>query len=1189
MAFEHLKTQLAALSRGFARRRAWVALLGSGTTVAVLLVLFVAGDHWLRFPPAICWAVWLAAVTALVVGVGLAVARLCCAPSLPATALLAEKRLSYADNRLINAVQLGQGGHSHVAERLSERIPEAMWKLRGSQLVSSKPLIRCVRILGVAAVIFAGVFVANPSAARRSVARFVLPMAGLPPLTDTRIVSLQPGETVVPRGGNLSIKAVLDGKIPAVARLQRRRLPDEKVEEARTSVAPADNGVEAASAAFELDGLAASFEYRVRAGDAASPWQKVIVQHPPDLASWRARVIPPEYTGQPRKTLTDNAEKPAVPQGSTIALHGTTTAELRGAAVQHPDFDQGEKAVGTDGTSFEVTFPALLDPAPELRLVSSEGLESRRSLPFRVSPDAPPTLQLVDTPLRQEAPEAEHSVPVTFRARDDYAVSRVGIERVRSDGRAQPVNTAAPSELQPEFAGRFVLELDGFDPAPGDELRFRLWAEDNGPNAAERRAQSPVLAIRIPAESTPESDESAVQTARDRLAEIVDLQRRTLAGTRGLEERCRLTGELDVEKLLELRTSQRQVRGQTLELLESAPPLGDLVNVLQSLGEHEMVRVLDAFERVRRQPNEQKPTALLRVVELQETILASLTGVSESVPAETRHQQRVDLFAALQDLIKEQRNTLKNTRELSGAPAENPDLRRTLAKRQDRLAQDYLDFQDLCNRAMDAPGEDTFAEQVRRAYDALREARVYERMLGAAEELELGELNLAEERESIVLEHLIRALDILNSWRADNAKKRVADASDTIRKTVDALEEMEKKQARIAEVTRDITKRGMENPEVRDELGAMDEQQEEMKDLIEELAQDLYQFPELPVCNEMNAKMRELFEDVQQAMDSENAPSAEIAVQKEDSFLDAMRKTKERAEDIEMWLPDTPDTIAWNMESFDADEFPDMPLVPLPDELEDLVGDLLDQSEQAEMDAQDATGNNMMADGVMGWDVMDGPIPNFSAKGKSGNTKPNDNEMTGRSGAGREGQSSGELVEDHVKGLEGRETHARRTRDPLQEGQVTEDEESTLEARSTGGGKLGGESESQGMFGNSPRRDLHTPAHGNDHQALRQETEALYAKARLLYLKTGKLGLAARDLRSMEDSVPDMQSFDSLGRKVLRRLSESQVEIREGVALPMPVQSATRSGGAGVRDIDLSAIDSEYRHLIGDYYRSLSK
>jgi len=369
----------------------------------------------------------------------------------------------------------------------------------------------------------------------------------------------------------------------------------------------------------------------------------------------------------------------------------------------------------------------------------------------------------------------------------------------------------------------------------------------------------------------------------------------------------------------------------------------------------------------------------------------------------------------------------------------------------------------------------------------------------------------------------------------------------------------------------------------------MDAEQKKMADLVEQMANDLYQFPDMPVCNELNSKMREIYEDVQQAADSENAPAIEIAVQKEDSLLDAIRNTKERVEDVEMWLMDVPDNIAWNMESFDADEFPNMPLVPLPDELEDLVGDLLDQAKDIEKMSQDSTGNNMMADGEMGWGVADGPMPNFSAKGKSGNAKPNDNEMTGRSGSGREGQSNGELVENTVRGLEGTQTHARRTRDAFQNGDVKESKDSTLDARSTGGGKLGGQSESIGMFGKAPRRDLKMPDHANSPMQLRRETEALYTTARLLYLGGEGLGNAAREMRTLE-KAQNLPSLAPLTRKVMRELEKSQVDITAGTVVPLAAAGLEKSGGAAVTDFDLSQItDESYREMVRDYYRGLNQ
>jgi hypothetical protein len=216
-------------------------------------------------------------------------------------------------------------------------------------------------------------------------------------------------------------------------------------------------------------------------------------------------------------------------------------------------------------------------------------------------------------------------------------------------------------------------------------------------------------------------------------------------------------------------------------------------------------------------------------------------------------------------------------------------------------------------------------------------------------------------------------------------------------------------------------------------------------------------------------------------------------------------------------------------------------------------------------------------------------MPSFSAKGKSGNTRPNDNEMTGRSGAGREGQATGELVENHVKGYEGRETHARRTQDQFQKGMVTEDEDSTLKARATGGGKLGGESETQGMFGNAPRRDLHTAAHSRQQQKLRQEAEVLYASARLLYIGSGSLGEATRELRALESAPPDIRELGSLRRRILRRLEDSRVEAKGGTVLPMPVNKVNQAGGVALEDSDTEKLSEEYKPILTDYYRGLGE
>ena len=50
-----------------------------------------------------------------------------------------------------------------------------------------------------------------------------------------------------------------------------------------------------------------------------------------------------------------------------------------------------------------------------------------------------------------------------------------------------------------------------------------------------------------------------------------------------------------------------------------------------------------------------------------------------------------------------------------------------------------------------------------------------------------------------------------------------------------------------------------------------------------------------------------------------------------------------------------------------------------------------------------------------GWDAADGPISSMSAKGVTGNLLPNQQEIGGRSGEGRTGRSSGQMVEETAR------------------------------------------------------------------------------------------------------------------------------------------------------------------------------
>lgn len=1181
------------LRKGYVRSRALLFAVGTLTCLWALATAFVLIDLLLHIPDAGCWACWLLAVSLIGLGGYVVVRTVRQRVTHAATAILVEKVLPHVDNHLVNAVQLSEGtpGSEAFVEEVLSEIDVGLEVVRPRHLYSQAPLRWVRRGLAGVAVLFLAALALSPRGTARSLLRLSVPMLGLEPYTLTRIVEVTPGHVTVLRGGSLDVAATFAGVLAKDARvvwdLDRGKVEDLPM------LTPEDLGREARAAPgtefyCRLKGVFYESRYRVVAGDASSPWFTITVTNPPGLERWEARVSPPDYMGMETFSLDGSSSTMEVPEGSRLALSGVASCDLREVRVTQDEEELAAKE--TDGRRrFAVVF-AMQDGGPvRVRVKASSSLEAEELLPFVVLLDQAPSVTLVEGKQRILAAK-DAQVPIAFQVEDDYGVRAVGLERLLGEGRAEDVATAGPEVAQRHFQGRFVVDLPTFGVAPGDTLRFRVWAEDLGPETRQgkrRRGVSGALEISIPApDEQREAKKQVAHRSKEALLELIKMQRDSLRNTRRLSDIVTMEQAVTGTQIQEIEAAQRTIRDMAGDLLQAREALGDLSAVVSGLVNHEMAEVLVVLQEAHRAVGKQLTEKLQAAVALETRILAALTGIPANLTQEARHQEKVDLLGRLQKLVAGQMTNLKESKAAQrGEPArETTDL---LAKAEDQLASDLIVFTDHCSVMLEQRVEDEFAKQIRRVYDLVDGEEVYEKMLSAAEALEDMDFAVGVQSQEEALRTLMDALDILNRWRMQNAKKITEAASDALKEVAEKLGELEEKQAKIAEVTRDLASRGKLDDDVRKQLADMDKEQEEMADVLEELAQDLYQFPELPICNELNSKMREIFEDVEQALDSENAPAIEIAVQKEDSLLDAIRNTKERVEDVEMWLPDIPDNIVWNMESFDTDEFPEIPLVPLPDELEDIVGELLDQAESIAQQSQDTTGNNIIADMEMGWAVMDGPMPCFSAKGKSGNMRPNDNEMTGRSGAGREGQSNGELVENHVKGLEGTKTHARRTQEPFQKGQVTEDEDSTMDAKATGGGKLGGESETMGMFGKAPRRDLHVGDHGPNPTKLRQETEALYATARLLYLGTGSLGTAARELRGLETKRRDMGTFDSLHRKVLRRLEDTQMELANGVVLPMPVASVSKTGGAATQDVDVSQISEEYRDIVTDYYRSL--
>jgi hypothetical protein len=331
--------------------------------------------------------------------------------------------------------------------------------------------------------------------------------------------------------------------------------------------------------------------------------------------------------------------------------------------------------------------------------------------------------------------------------------------------------------------------------------------------------------------------------------------------------------------------------------------------------------------------------------------------------------------------------------------------------------------------------------------------------------------------------------------------------------------------------------------------------------------------------------INKIFEEVEKAAQRAKAQNMDVAL--EDLGAGLATKMKE---DLEMWLPDTPDNARWLQEEPLNKKPQKIPEMPLPKALEDLIGELLQKADEFDQEADDIT--SAWADNLdqAGWGVSDGPISSFSAKGKTGNDLPNNMEVTGRSGDGRRGKSSGQMVGDTSKALEGRKTPARVGNERYEPGQLKQEGQDDPNG-ATGGGKKAGAGR-KGLQGGTPPDQVPEIGRLSAKQAgLREKAEQVARQLDTVGVTSSRLNDSIQLMKSIEKDLSDKRYDDAFRKRkdALEKLRgafsgldrSTATQIKKAEHLPEQLK----------RDLLQSADEgypAGYEGLLKSYYKALS-
>ncbi len=588
-------------------------------------------------------------------------------------------------------------------------------------------------------------------------------------------------------------------------------------------------------------------------------------------------------------------------------------------------------------------------------------------------------------------------------------------------------------------------------------------------------------------------------------------------------------------------------------------------------------------------------------------------------PAEAESRQK-EARAALAELVRKlislQRDNLQATRNLEGwarlAPGLTPDADKPkwdeFHRRADALVTAEEKIQNLAAGAAEKTGEGdagAMAEAlVRIAAGPVAEAVDLLKELRAVQELERIQPN-TDPADRKMIEIIAFLEDLLENPRALLAKlAREQDGDEGLSERLDemvtgkelaekllkSLKDFREDQKRIIEMTNQLGEKPVDDFTDEDEkkLKEIVDAQKEWTEFFQEAATDLSKLP--PQDHSLSTQAKEFLEvysEVQQAAEDAERKQIELAVPHEQAGLELAESIETN---IEKWLMEDKDNLLWSMEE-PLDDV-ETPMVELPDELQDLIGDLVEQEEDMLEEFDDITSGWMDSlDIGAGWDAQDGPISNMSAKGVTGNRLPNTSEIGGRSGEGRTGKSSGQFVEQDATGKGGRQTPSRLTADPFEAGWVN-DTSGEAPTGATGGGKVSGQG-AEGFQGPIP-------------PALKQELNRMVVRQQDLIDKARRIDYGLQKYRAPRGRLPeaielmeaqkagleqgDLANFGSYQRVVLsnlrevKELTEKQKQIVRDRSALLP-KELREEISSGLED----EVPEQYREMVRNYFRALSE
>ncbi len=522
---------------------------------------------------------------------------------------------------------------------------------------------------------------------------------------------VEPGNSRVTKGDNLTIRVKVNGSIPKAVYLEIKNAEQTGFEKQQLY------GDSSSNFHYEVPAVRNSFKYYAAAENIKSEVYSVEVIDRPIVRNLNLKIISPAYSKIAEVEQKDNGNVTAL-LGSRVYLQITSTKDLKSAKLQFGDTTNNELKINAR----QAAGSFVVKKDNDYRIILND-LDGNRNLSpitytIKVLYDAYPSIEMI-APNQDVNLPASNRLPLSVKISDDYGFTKLLLhyrlssskyEAVQKDYKAVeiPINKSQTSE---EVS--YIWNLSDLGLTEQDIVTYYLEVFDNDNVSGPKSAKSSTFSVRIPSLNELLNNANDVQNQsqkdlNDTFKEAQELKQRLDEINQELkkdkkdiswQEKQKIEQAVDQFKKLQDKVSdiskkiekmQQNLQQNNLLSKETMEKYNELQKLFDEMSNEEMRKAMEQMQNVLQSLNRQLTQQQMENFKLNEDQFRQSIERTMNLLKRIQVEQKIDELLKRTDQITQQQNELKNQAAKSSKSDSNE--QKQMGEKQSDITKDLENY-----------------------------------------------------------------------------------------------------------------------------------------------------------------------------------------------------------------------------------------------------------------------------------------------------------------------------------------------------------------------------------------------------------------------------------------------------------------------------------------------------------------